>query len=270
MLNSMVCRAEHFDAHWFENAALSFGLFKRDAEGQVSKNIHRKVWEWVVIGAVLLERDKLSPGRRGIGFAVGKEPMSSIFAKYGVEILASDLAKGEASLGWSNTNQHADNLDALYFPDIVERHVFEKNVAFQAVDMNDIEHLPKGEFDFAWSSCSLEHLGSLQAGMDFIKNSVKLLKPGGVAVHTTEFNLTSDDETVEEGDTVIYRESDLRKLDRDLRSMDAGLERLDLWGGCHEYDIKADYEPYHANGRHHLKLRIGNFVATSVVLIVQN
>lgn len=210
------------------------------------------------------------PGMKGIGFAVGREPLSSIFANLGASIFASDLAPSDASLGWSETNQHADNLEALYFSDLVTKETFHQNVRFEYVDMTDIRHLPERTFDFAWSSCSIEHLGSLSAGTDFVKNSVKLLKPGGVAVHTTEFNLTSDDETAENGETVIYRERDLRQLDRDLRDMDAGMEKLDLWGGSHEFDIKADYAPYHANGRHHIKLRIGKFIATSVVLIIQN
>lgn len=138
------------------------------------------------------------------------------------------------------------------------------------MDMNDVAGQYIGEFDFAWSSCSLEHLGSLGNGVEFIKNSVRMLKPGGVAVHTTEFNLSSDDSTITKGDTVVYREKDLRQIERDLRSMDAGLCELDLYGGDHEYDIKADYAPYHANGREHTKLRIGSYVCTSVLLIVQN
>ena len=49
-----------------------------------------------------------------------------------------------------------------------------------------------------WSSCSLEHLGSISHGIEFILNSLKCLKQHGVAVHTTEFNLSSNEETLNE------------------------------------------------------------------------
>ena len=43
-----------------------------------------------------------------------------------------------------------------------------------------------GSFDFIWSSCSFEHLGSLGEGERFVLEALRFLKPGGVAVHTTE------------------------------------------------------------------------------------
>ena len=47
-----------------------------------------------------------------------------------------------------------------------------------------------GRFDLVWSSCALEHLGTPQAGLDFIMRTLDLLEPGGLAVHTTELELT--------------------------------------------------------------------------------
>ena len=57
---------------------------------------------------------------------------------------------------------------------------------FRAVDMNDIPPDLRG-FDFTWSSCALEHLGTLRAGADFVVEQMTCLRPGGVAVHTTEY-----------------------------------------------------------------------------------
>lgn len=265
----MVCRTEHFFEPWFEKVARDIGyLHMPDDEN--TRNLHRKVWEWVSIVQALKERGKLAPGRRGMGFAVGEEPLTSIFAGYGAEVVASDIGDEGIAAGWATTGQHAASLEALFKPKRVDRETFDRLVTFKPVDMTKMDDLPLGEYDFVWSACSLEHLGNLGAGMDFVKNSVKLLKPGGVAVHTTEYNLTSNDETLTEGNTVIYRERDLRQLDRDLRTMDAGLAELDLHGGTHEHDIKADYLPYHENGREHIKLRIGGYVGTSVLLIAQN
>ena len=48
--------------------------------------------------------------------------------------------------------------------------------------------------------------------MQFFINSVETtLKIGGVACHTTEFNLSSNDETVSKGDTVLYRRRDMEE-----------------------------------------------------------
>ncbi|MBV5337004.1 MAG: hypothetical protein J0653_03215, partial [Deltaproteobacteria bacterium] len=72
--------------------------------------------------------------------------------------------------------------------------------------------------DFCWSSCSLEHLGSIKAGLDFIKASLKTLKVGGVAVHTTEYNVSSDEATIDNNPTlVLFRRCDIQGLVEELR-----------------------------------------------------
>jgi hypothetical protein len=75
--------------------------------------------------------------------------------------------------------------------------------------LTNIQGIEHGAYDFLWSSCALEHLGSLDAGLDFVVNAMDLLKPGGTAIHTTEFNLSSDDETLTSGPCVIYRRRDI-------------------------------------------------------------
>jgi hypothetical protein len=44
-----------------------------------SPSLHRKLWEWCYICQALSERDMLRPGRRGLGFAVGREPLTPDF-----------------------------------------------------------------------------------------------------------------------------------------------------------------------------------------------
>ena len=74
-------------------------------------------------------------------------------------------------------------------------------------------------FDFTWSSCAFEHLGNLAAGCDFVVEQMRCLAPGGVAVHTTELNVSSDDRTVESGATVLYRRRDIEDLAARLRRL---------------------------------------------------
>ena len=79
---------------------------------------------------------------------------------------------------------------------------------FRVVDMNAVPDDLRG-FDFSWSSGAVEHLGSLAAGADFVLAQMDCLRPGGVAVHTTEFLVSSDVDTVEAGGTVFYRRRDV-------------------------------------------------------------
>jgi len=55
------------------------------------------------------------------------------------------------------------------------------------------------DFDFCWSASAFEHFGSIDQGLAFIERIIECLKPGGRAVHTTELNVSSNDDTVAEG-----------------------------------------------------------------------
>jgi len=121
------------------------------------------------------------------------------------------------------------------------------------------------DFDFVWSSCAFEHLGSLEAGLRFVKRTMDCLRPGGVAVHTTEFNLSSNTDTLEAGGTVLYRRCDIEALAAQLAAAGHELE-LDFDPGNGPADHHVDLPPYQAEL--HLKLQIGSYVSTSFGLII--
>ena len=115
-LGSLVCRREHWDTPWFAHWNAIFAGATPPGEHFVPQhvNFHRKTWEWAAIAQALSARGMLAPGRRGCGFAVGREPLASVFARHGVDVLATDLAAADAGAhGWSSTGQHAASLDAL-------------------------------------------------------------------------------------------------------------------------------------------------------------
>lgn len=231
--------------------------------------VQRKDWEWCAIAQAIEERGMLEPGRSGCGFAVGTEPLSSTFAACGARILATDQPNENGTTRWSVGNQHAVSRQAVHHPEIIELADFNERVSFRPVDMRHLS-LPWSEaYDFVWSSCSLEHLGSLEAGMNFIIDAMKLVKPGGIAVHTTEFNVSSNTTTVEFGSNVIYRRQDLETLDARLRAHSCGMSQLDLYCGDHQHDLEFDYPPYFTHGRQHIKLLLGGYVATSVLMIIR-
>jgi len=270
MLTSMVCRREHFRTDWYGNWAgrLPLSHYGLDPTPEPTRP-HRKAWEWCAIAQALAERGFLAPGRKGCGFAVGTEPLPSVFAEHGVSVLATDQAATDEAAAWSTTGQHAASLEVLHRPEVVSRADFERHVRFRAADMRDLG-LPWSErFDFVWSSCSIEHLGDLEAGMAFVEHVTRLLLPGGCAVHTTEFNVASDEETLFRGDSVIYRRRDIEALDRRLRRIGCGLSRPDFDAGDHPDDLDYDVPPYGGPERQHIKLMLGGHITTSMLLIVR-
>lgn len=229
---------------------------------------NRKFWEWCEIARALEECNMMRANVSGLGFAVGTEPLASYFASRGCSILATDLHEEISKKGWLERNEHAASIERVYFRDLIERTEFDARVSFQPADMRTLDGIDK-KFDFIWSSCALEHLGSLQAGIDFINRSLRLLEPGGVAVHTTEFNVSSNSDTIELGESVIYRQSDLERLHRSLQNSGYLVPRIEFDVGSEPPDLNPDMPPYFESDRHHIKLQLGDYVATSFVLIIK-
>jgi 2-polyprenyl-3-methyl-5-hydroxy-6-metoxy-1,4-benzoquinol methylase len=227
----------------------------------------RKQWEFVFILEVLSQMQMLQPGRRGLGFGCGREPLPALMAKHGCQVVATDLATEEAmSKGWVDTNQHASNLESLNSYRICAPQIFKDSVSFQFVDMNEIPSEFSNGFDFVWSSCAFEHLGSIRHGLDFVINTMKCLKPGGVAVHTTEFNLSSNDATFEDPNCVLFRKRDMELLQDVIEAAGSKLSPLNFNVGRQPVDKHIDFPPFSASP--HLKLKLGEFAATSIGLIV--
>lgn len=224
---------------------------------------HRKWWEFVFIAHHLQRSGKVRQGARGLGFGVGREPLPALFASLGAEILATDAPDDTG--GWVETGQHAKNLDPLRFPEIVSDDEFYRLVSHRPVDMNAVPDDLTG-FDFLWSSCCFEHLGSLRRGMDFVRRSMDCLAPGGVGVHTTEFNVSNNEQTLDEGGTVLYRARDLEQLVDELRAdgHDAEPFRVSPYG--HHLDGHVDLPPYSSP---HLKLAFAGYVCTSAGIVVR-
>lgn len=226
---------------------------------------HRKIWEYCYIAQALFERGMLAPGKRGLGFAVGQEPLTALFVNAGCDILATDLAAEEAKKqDWISSAQHADSIDKLNLRNLADPEVFRQHVTFRAVDMRLLPD-DLGTFDFIWSSCSLEHLGALELGEKYIYEAMKYVRPGGWAVHTTEYNVSSNTTTVNTGDVVLYRRRDIERIAERLKANGHAVD-LDLTDGTLPEDQMVDMPPYKQDV--HLKLMFGEYVATSIGLII--
>ena len=230
-------------------------------------NLHRKLWEWCFITDVLSKEGMLKSGRNALGFAVGREPLVSFFASKGVTVLASDLDVERASTaGWVGSNEHAASLEILNERNICPPEVFKDRVTFRELDMNDFLGEGLNSFDFVWSSCAFEHLGSLEHGLSFVENAMACLKPGGLAVHTTEFNVGSNDVTHSEGGTVIYRRQDIDGLVQRLRKSGHQI-KVEYNFGDQPADYNVDVPPYTHDV--HLKLHLMGHTTTSIGLVIR-
>jgi hypothetical protein len=93
---------------------------------------------------------------------------------------------------------------------------------------------------------------------------------GGTACKTTKSYLRSDDSAIESEITVFYRRRDLLELYRRLEERGHYVGPLWITSGDPPIDYLVDIPPYSRILRNpHLKLRVGNIVATSLGLVIR-
>ena len=234
---------------------------------------HRKIWEFCYICQALFAEGMLVPGRNGLGFGCGEEPLPSLFAKYGVEVLATDLdpSRHESEI-WRLTGQHSAAVEQLRRRDICPDEQLLANIAFRPMDMNALPRDLDGQFDFCWSACAFEHLGSVANGLEFVENSLCTLKPGGIAVHTTEFTF-EEGEALDNWPTVLYQKRHLVELVDRLRSKGYRIDDFNFdWGDGmidHLVDLPPWGDPLLTPAYAHLKLSVDGFTCTSAAIIIR-
>ena len=116
MLRSQVCSAESLRSPSLRSWAQRLRSVW-DAGGADGRDVmlHRKMWEWLFIAEALHERGMLAPGRRGLGFGVGQEPLVACFAAEGCDLVATDQPHDLAvSSGWTDSSvEWAGGLESL-------------------------------------------------------------------------------------------------------------------------------------------------------------
>jgi SAM-dependent methyltransferase len=239
---------------------------------------HRKVWELAYVLQAMYENGHMRVGARGLGFGSGSEPLSSYLASLGVASTVTDLPISEAEgRGWIETNQHASGLDNAYHPHLVERGQFDRLVDFRPVDMTAIPDDLQG-YDFCWSVCALEHLGTIAKGLAFIERSLDTLRPGGLAVHTTEFNVEADGPTIDNWPTVLFQSRHFEALAERLQAKGHKVAPIDFSPGEKMLDRFVDLPPWEHDGNpslatwlspaHHLKVAVDGFVCTCAGIVI--
>jgi hypothetical protein len=247
-----------------------FRLLTGVTESELSP-YNRKTWEWAYIAEAVAQAGLMTPGRTALGFGVGNEPLPALFVSRGLEVLATDQGV-ESGDHWASTGELMAGLSGLSRSHLLTDEELAAHVELRNVDMNTVP-ADLGTFDVIWSSCAIEHLGSPERGLDFVLDTCRLLAPGGIAVHTTELELTRRENTADYGNCAVYRLPDLQGLAKRLSEVsctssfnftvpmdtpeDRWISLIAVEGESAPPDIA------------HLKLAIGDSVSTSFGLLIR-
>jgi SAM-dependent methyltransferase len=268
-LRGGLCRQADMETDWL-------AYWARQLRSEVL--YHRKLWEDCYALQAIWEAGHLQPGRRALGFGVGMETLPSVLAAHGVRVTATDLPATDARAEvWAGTKEHGAGPDSMFDPRILDRAAYDRLCEFRPVDMNRIPAELHGGYDICWSICALEHVGSIEQGLRFMEESARCLRPGGIAVHTTEYNLREDGPTIDNWSTVLFQRRHFEELGRRLARRGFQLLDLDFDPGSGVLDGFVDIPPFARQlppgppdpKVPHLKLGIDGFPATSIALIIR-
>ena len=187
----------------------------------------RRNWAFAYVIQVLRLYGLLQPGARGVGFGVHDEPVPAFLAANGVSTVATDRGPGhELSAGEANALR-----EALRVPGIADAAAFDAHVAFRSADPAAI---PRDlvNFDFAWSIDAASRLGSIMAALNFLRGSIRCLRPGGLAVHVMDYDLrTGGAAPIETPEITLLRRNDLEQVAVDLISLGHEVAQIKIESG---------------------------------------
>ena len=145
---------------------------------------HRKFWEWD-LGIIALERlGKLNKDSKAIGVGAGKELPLYYLANKISHVYATDIY----DTTWDDEQTPTDFVEN---PKKYAPFEYDQN-ALTALRMDGTKlEFPDNTFDIAFSFSSIEHFGGKNhaGALASLKEIERVLKPGGVAVITTEYIL---------------------------------------------------------------------------------
>jgi SAM-dependent methyltransferase len=223
--------------------------------------IHRRIWEYAFVLQALAQFGKLKAGMKGLEFGSGN-PLASYLASKGCEVVAADT--------------HQLTADQIYRSNLLDRGSFDSRVRTRVVDLFALPPDLQG-FDFCWSIGRLQHIGSLARGVAFVESIADTLKPGGVAVHTTEFSFAIDNQTVDNWGTVLFQRRHFEEMAQRLERKGCRVLPLDFNIGARPLDRFIDVPPFDMPGDNlkvwsqdtmHIKVNIDGFPCTSFGLAV--
>ncbi len=144
--------------------------------------LHRKHWEFAQAVYGLRRLRCLASDAAALGLACGHEPIIFFLAGRLRKVIATDLYAGEFSQREADPRmlRDPDAFAALPYP--------RERLEARRMDATRIDY-PEASFDIVFSFSSLEHFGSRRTQRRTLVEIGRVLRPGGVAVITTEIIL---------------------------------------------------------------------------------
>ncbi|MGE0863491.1 MAG: class I SAM-dependent methyltransferase [Vicinamibacterales bacterium] len=140
---------------------------------------HRKIWEFNQALYGLRRLNRLAPDATALGIGCGHEELMYFLANRIRRVIATDLYEGS----WIGGESDADVLahPAKYAPFKYR----EDHLEVRRMDALALE-AEAASVDFVFCLSSIEHFGRLRDKLTSLREMHRVLKPGGVAVLTTE------------------------------------------------------------------------------------
>jgi SAM-dependent methyltransferase len=142
----------------------------------------RKTWEFIQVYNGLQHLGLLNGQAEAIGLGVGHEPLIYAFTNVCQSVIATDLYESDT---WATASMATQQ--------VYQQNPFEyqrDRLTVRHMDMTQIAY-PDAHFDFVWSCCSIEHVNNFRELHQVFSEIHRVLKPGGMAALTTEFNPTA-------------------------------------------------------------------------------
>lgn len=142
---------------------------------------NRKTWEFIHVYRGLKQLGQLDGTARILGLGVGHECLVYALTHVCQQVVATDLYESQS---WDTAS--------MTVQEVYERNPFpyqRDRLTVQHMDMTRLDY-PDASFDCVWSCCAIEHVNQFRDLHQVYAEIHRVLKPGGIAALTTEFNVT--------------------------------------------------------------------------------
>jgi len=143
---------------------------------------HRKAWEFAHAVYGLRKLGRLPPDAVALGVGSGHEPILYFLANKIRKVIATDIYEGDFAAGHGSPYM-------LDYPEMFAPFHFRKDhLQVLVMDGRKLD-FADNSFDFVFSFSSIEHFGGHKEATTAMCEMFRVLKPGGIAVITTELIL---------------------------------------------------------------------------------
>jgi len=165
---------------------------------------HRKQWEFAMIFNALLRCRLLKGDRVGLSMGGGRERLLYAIGRCIRELVVTDLYGTGTTWDCARTDDPETFIKGdKPFP------VDDRKLTVLPMDMRELQ-FPDHTFDFCYSSCAIEHIGTRDDVIRHLNEVARVLKDDGVYVLTTEIHYGK--ETIEDPNNFIFSPDFLNEI----------------------------------------------------------